>query len=80
MDLLDLYRDMYRVRAFELAQAELWHQGLISGELHLGTGEEAIAAGVADRVPVAETPDAESEKVGGSRCSTAVDSDQLAGS
>jgi TPP-dependent pyruvate/acetoin dehydrogenase alpha subunit len=46
MDLLALYRDMYRARAFELAQAELWRQGLISGELHLGTGEEAVAAGV----------------------------------
>ncbi|MFH1434793.1 MAG: thiamine pyrophosphate-dependent dehydrogenase E1 component subunit alpha [Pseudomonadota bacterium] len=46
MDLIDLYRDMYKARAFEMAQAELWHQGLISGEMHLGTGEEAIAAGV----------------------------------
>jgi len=24
----------------------LWHEGLISGEMHLGTGEEAIIAGV----------------------------------
>ncbi len=46
MTLVDLYRAMYRARAFELALAELWHQGLITGELHLGTGEEAIAAGV----------------------------------
>ncbi len=46
MDLLDLYKNMYKARAFELAQAELWHQGLISGELHLGTGEEAVVAGV----------------------------------
>lgn len=46
MDLLDLYKDMYKARAFELALAELWHQGRISGELHLGTGEEAITAGV----------------------------------
>ncbi|MFQ5426107.1 MAG: thiamine pyrophosphate-dependent dehydrogenase E1 component subunit alpha [Gaiellales bacterium] len=44
--LLDLYRQMARARAFELALAELWHDGLVSGELHLGTGEEAIAAGV----------------------------------
>ncbi len=46
MDLLGLYKSLYTARAFELAQAQLWHQGLISGELHLGTGEEAIAAGV----------------------------------
>jgi len=46
MDLLELHKNMYRARAFELAQAALWHQGLISGELHLGTGEEAIAAGI----------------------------------
>lgn len=46
MDLIELYKNMYRARAFELAQAELWRQGLVSGELHLGTGEEAVAAGV----------------------------------
>jgi acetoin:2,6-dichlorophenolindophenol oxidoreductase subunit alpha len=44
---LDLYRAVARARAFELTAAELWRQGLISGELHLGTGEEAIAAGIA---------------------------------
>ena len=47
MDALELYRHMARARAFELAQAGLWYQGLVSGELHLGTGEEAVAAGVA---------------------------------
>jgi pyruvate dehydrogenase E1 component alpha subunit len=46
MQLSDLYRQMARVRAFELAVADLWSQGLISGEMHLGTGEEAVAAGV----------------------------------
>lgn len=50
MDPLKLYEGMYRARAFELAQAELWRRGLISGELHLGTGEEAIAAGVTAHV------------------------------
>jgi TPP-dependent pyruvate/acetoin dehydrogenase alpha subunit len=50
MDLLDLYKNIYKARAFELAQAQLWNQGLISGELHLGTGEEAIAAGVAAHI------------------------------
>ena len=47
MELIRLYELMYKARAFELALAELWSQGLISGEMHLGTGEEAIAAGVA---------------------------------
>lgn len=41
-----LYRHTARARAFELALAELWQRGLISGELHLGTGEEAVAAGI----------------------------------
>ena len=34
------------MRAFEEASARLWRQGLISGEMHLGVGEEAIFAGV----------------------------------
>ncbi|HET7786470.1 MAG TPA: thiamine pyrophosphate-dependent dehydrogenase E1 component subunit alpha [Myxococcales bacterium] len=46
MDLLELYRAMARARAFELVQADLWRRGSISGEMHLGTGEEAVAAGV----------------------------------
>jgi acetoin:2,6-dichlorophenolindophenol oxidoreductase subunit alpha len=44
---LDLFRQMARARAFEDALAALWREGLISGEMHLGTGEEAVAAGVA---------------------------------
>ncbi len=43
--LVDLYHQMARARAFELAVESLWRQGLISGEMHLGTGEEAVAAG-----------------------------------
>lgn len=46
MELPDLYREMKRVREFELAVADLWERGQISGEMHLGTGEEAVAAGV----------------------------------
>lgn len=46
MQLLDLYHQMARARAFELTLAGLWREGLISGEMHLGTGEEAVAAGV----------------------------------
>lgn len=45
-DLLALYRTMRTCRAYETAAAELWHDGRISGEMHLGTGEEAIVAGV----------------------------------
>jgi pyruvate dehydrogenase E1 component alpha subunit len=37
---------MMRARAYELAVEDLWVKGLISGEMHLGTGEEAVAAGV----------------------------------
>jgi len=45
-DLWTLYREMLRSRLFEEAVAALWHEGLISGEMHLGVGEEAVAAGV----------------------------------
>ncbi len=43
---LELYKAMVRARAFELVLAEFWEAGAISGEMHLGTGEEAVAAGV----------------------------------
>jgi len=46
-DLLTLYGQMARARQLELALADLWHAGKISGEMHLGTGEEAIAVGIA---------------------------------
>jgi pyruvate dehydrogenase E1 component alpha subunit len=37
---------MLKSRLFEEAIAKFWYDGLISGEMHLGTGEEAIIAGV----------------------------------
>jgi TPP-dependent pyruvate/acetoin dehydrogenase alpha subunit len=46
MDELELYRHMARARAFEVAVAGLWREGEIGGEMHAGTGEEAVAAGV----------------------------------
>jgi len=46
MEITGLYRQMLRARSYELAVEDLWHRGLISGEMHLGTGEEAVAAGV----------------------------------
>jgi TPP-dependent pyruvate/acetoin dehydrogenase alpha subunit len=45
-DLWHLYRQMLRSRRFEEAVADLWQRGKISGEMHLGIGEEAIAAGI----------------------------------
>jgi pyruvate dehydrogenase E1 component alpha subunit len=41
-----LYHLMLRSRRFEEITAQLWEEGRISGELHLGVGEEAIIAGV----------------------------------
>ena len=40
------YALMLKSRLFEAAIAKLWHDGSISGEMHLGTGEEAIITGV----------------------------------
>ncbi|MCK4827896.1 hypothetical protein KA005_69850 [bacterium] len=41
-----LYLLILKSRLLEEAIAQLWHDGLISGERHLGSGEEAIIAGV----------------------------------
>ena len=49
-DLWSLYRQMLRSRRFEESVKELWEQGKISGEMHLGIGEEAIAAGVVSQL------------------------------
>jgi pyruvate dehydrogenase E1 component alpha subunit len=49
-DLWSLYGLMMKSRLFEEAIAKLWHDGLISGEMHLGTGEEAIIAGVVSQL------------------------------
>ena len=43
---ITLYRQMLRSRLFEEAVGELWQAGRISGEMHLGVGEEAINAGI----------------------------------
>jgi acetoin:2,6-dichlorophenolindophenol oxidoreductase subunit alpha len=42
----ELFRQIARARAFEDAVGVLWRVGRISGEMHLGTGEEGVAAGV----------------------------------
>ncbi len=49
-DLWALYALMLKSRLFEEAIAHLWHDGSISGEMHLGTGEEAIIAGVVSQL------------------------------
>jgi acetoin:2,6-dichlorophenolindophenol oxidoreductase subunit alpha len=49
-DLWSLYALMKKSRLFEEAVAQLWKDGLISGEMHLGTGEEAIIAGVVSQL------------------------------
>ena len=41
-----LYLQMCRIRYTEGALGRLWHRGLVSGEMHLGMGEEAVVAGV----------------------------------
>ena len=50
MDLWSLYSLMKKSRQFEEAVTQLWQDGLISGEMHLGTGEEAIIAGVVSQL------------------------------
>lgn len=49
-DLTSLYFLMLKSRLYEEAIADLWDQGLISGEMHLGTGEEAITAGICSQL------------------------------
>jgi TPP-dependent pyruvate/acetoin dehydrogenase alpha subunit len=46
-ELLRLYRAMRLTRTFETRLAALYRQGKIIGAVYLGTGQEAIAAGVA---------------------------------
>jgi acetoin:2,6-dichlorophenolindophenol oxidoreductase subunit alpha len=45
-DVVPLYAQMCRIRSVEEALGSLWRRGLVSGEMHLGTGEEAVVAGV----------------------------------
>jgi len=50
MDLWSLYSLMQKSRRFEETVTKLWQDGLISGEMHLGTGEEAIIAGIVSQL------------------------------
>src|SRR5512147_1818519 len=41
---------MYRSRTFEEAVRQIWNDGKVSGEMHLGMGEEAIIAGIVSQL------------------------------
>ena len=43
---LELYRKMTEIRQFEKRAYDLFMQNLVKGWTHLGTGQEAVAAGV----------------------------------
>lgn len=43
--LIDLYRMMIRIRAFETRAAECFTKGMLAGNIHLCIGQEAVAAG-----------------------------------
>ena len=45
-ELISLYEVMARIRAIETVQNGWWAEGLISGEMHSGVGEEGIVAGI----------------------------------
>jgi TPP-dependent pyruvate/acetoin dehydrogenase alpha subunit len=45
-----LYTLMYRSRTFENEVQKIWKAGKISGEMHLGLGEEAINAGIVSQL------------------------------
>ena len=49
-DLWSLYALMYTSRTFEEAVRQIWKDGKISGEMHLGMGEEAINAGIVSQL------------------------------
>jgi TPP-dependent pyruvate/acetoin dehydrogenase alpha subunit len=44
-DLLNLYREMLRIRLFDLKAAELFAQGRMAGNIHTYVGQEAVAVG-----------------------------------
>ncbi|MBE3063569.1 MAG: thiamine pyrophosphate-dependent dehydrogenase E1 component subunit alpha, partial [Spirochaetes bacterium] len=50
VDLWSLYRQMLRSRLVETEVIRFWDDGLISGEMHLGIGEEGVAAAVVSRM------------------------------
>lgn len=49
-ELLNIYRDMVRIREFEEACPRLYSQGKMGGFLHLYSGQEAVGVGVAHAI------------------------------
>ena len=45
-DLVSLYQKMVKIRLFEEKMIQLFDKGLVPGNVHLSTGQEAIAVGV----------------------------------
>ena len=45
-EMIQIYRTMCRIRAFETSVAELFAANRMPGHVHLSTGEEAVATGV----------------------------------
>ena len=45
INLWHCYEKMFSSRQFEVSVTTVWRSGMISGEMHLSTGEEAITAG-----------------------------------
>ena len=62
--LIELFSTMVRARAFDEKAMELFTQGSIPGFIHVGIGQEAIAAGVSLNLrpqmlsssPIGDTP------------------------
>ncbi|MHA2032319.1 MAG: thiamine pyrophosphate-dependent enzyme, partial [Candidatus Kariarchaeaceae archaeon] len=50
LDIWELYRLMLLSRRFEEKVQQLWEEGKIFGEMHLGIGEEAIVAGIVSQL------------------------------
>jgi TPP-dependent pyruvate/acetoin dehydrogenase alpha subunit len=44
--ILEMFRTMHLIRAFDHAAARAWHEGRVRGSVHQYIGEEAIAVGV----------------------------------
>ena len=49
-DLAQLYRQMLRIREFELRTADLYRDGIVPGFVHLSVGQEAVAVGVCSQL------------------------------
>jgi TPP-dependent pyruvate/acetoin dehydrogenase alpha subunit len=60
--LIEMYRKMVRIRAFETKVTQLFLKGLVPGTIHLSTGQEAVAVGATsclrptDRVMLTHRP------------------------